>query len=61
MSNMIAATIGAHPGKYSYFAEMETAGKCSNGSASPGAGRDGIYMEKKDITGDSGDGPHEFV
>ena len=28
VSNMIAAIIGAERGKYNYFAEMETAGKC---------------------------------
>ena len=28
VSAMIAAIVGAEPGKYNYFAEMETAGKC---------------------------------
>lgn len=27
-SNMIAAIVGAEDGKYNYFAEMETSGKC---------------------------------
>jgi len=26
--SMIASVVGAHPGRYNYFAEMETAGKC---------------------------------
>lgn len=53
-SNMIAATIGAQPGKYSYFAEMETAGKCLEWVRDHLALDEiGIYMEKKDITGDS--------
>ena len=28
ITSMIAAIVGAEPGKYNYFAEMETAGKC---------------------------------
>ena len=51
-SNMIAAAIGAQSGKYNYFAEMETAGKCLEWVRDHLALDEiGIYMEKKDVTG----------
>lgn len=51
-SNMIGAAIGAQPGKYNYFAEMETAGKCLEWVRDHLALDEiGIYMEKKDVTG----------
>ena len=50
--SMIAAAVGAQSGHYNYFAEMETAGK-SLGWVKDHLALDeiGIYMEKKDITG----------
>ncbi len=52
-SNMIAAAVGALPGQYNYFAEMETAGKSLEWVKDHLALDEiGIYMEKKDITGD---------
>jgi len=51
-SNMIAAIVGAQPGKYNYFAEMETAGKCLEWVKDHLALDEiGIYMQKQDITG----------
>lgn len=56
-SNMIAAIVGAQPGKYNYFAEMETAGKCLEWVKNHLALDEiGIFMEKKDVTGD-----HEHI
>ena len=51
-TNMIAAAVGAQPGLYNYFAEMETAGKSLEWVKDHLALDEiGIYMEKKDITG----------
>lgn len=48
---MIAAIIGAQPGKFNYFAEMETAGKCLEWVKDHLALDEiGIYLEKKHIT-----------
>jgi len=48
---MIAATVGAQEGKYNYFAEMETAGKCLSWVKDHLALDEiGIYLEKKDVT-----------
>jgi len=50
-SNMIAAITGAQSGKYNYFAEMETAGKCLEWVKDHLALDEiGIYLEKKHIT-----------
>ena len=48
---MIAAITGAQPGKFKYFAEMETAGKCLEWVKDHLALDEvGVYLEKKDIT-----------
>ncbi len=50
--NMIAAIVGAHPGTYNYFAELETAGKCLEWVREHLALDEiGIYLEKKEISG----------
>lgn len=50
--NMIAAIIGAQEGKYNYFAEMETAGKCFEWVRDHLAKDEiGIYLEKEDVAG----------
>ena len=50
-SAMIAAIIGADEGKYNYFAELETAGKCLEWVKDHLALDEiGIYLEKKDVT-----------
>ena len=50
--SMMAAIVGAQPGLYNYFAEMETAGKSLEWVKDHLALDEiGIYMEKKDITG----------
>lgn len=49
---MIAAIVGAQKGRYNYFAEMETAGKCLEWVKDHLALDEiGVYLEKKDITG----------
>lgn len=49
---MIAAIVGARKGRYNYFAEMETAGKCLEWVKDHLALDEiGIYLEKKDVTG----------
>lgn len=49
---MIAAIVGAQRGRYNYFAEMETAGKCLEWVKDHLALDEiGIYLEKKDVTG----------
>ena len=51
-SSMIASIVGAQSGKYNYFAEMETAGKCLEWVKDHLALDEiGIYLEKKEITG----------
>ncbi len=53
-NNMIAAIIGAQKGKYNYFAEMETAGKCLEWMKNHLCLDEiGIYLEKMDVTGSS--------
>ena len=48
---MIAAIVGLEPGKFNYFAEMETAGKCLEWVKDHLALDEiGIYLEKKHIT-----------
>ena len=48
---MIAAITGAQTGKYNYFAEMETAGKCLEWVKDHLALDEvGVYLEKKDVT-----------
>ena len=50
--NMIAATVGAVPGRYNYFAEMETAGKCLEWVKDHLAKDEiGVYLNKEEITG----------
>ena len=50
--SMMAAIVGAQPGHYNYFAEMETAGKSLEWVKDHLALDEiGVYMEKKDITG----------
>lgn len=49
---MIAAIVGAQSGRYNYFAEMETAGKCLEWVKDHLALDEiGVYLEKKDVTG----------
>lgn len=49
---MIAAIVGAQKGRYNYFAEMETAGKCLEWVKDHLALDEiGVYLEKKDVTG----------
>ena len=51
VSAMIAAITGAQSGKFNYFAEMETAGKCLEWVKDHLALDEiGIYLEKKNIT-----------
>ena len=51
VSAMIAAAIGAQEGKFNYFAEMETAGKCLAWVKEHLALDEiGVYLDKKDIT-----------
>ncbi len=48
---MIAAIVGAQSGKYNYFAEMETAGKCLEWVKDHLALDEiGIYLEKQDVS-----------
>ena len=50
-SAMIAAGVGAQEGKFNYFAEMETSGKCLEWVKDHLALDEiGIYLEKKDVT-----------
>ena len=47
---MIAAIVGAQPGRYNYFAEMETAGKCLEWVKDHLALDEiGIYLQKQDV------------
>jgi len=49
---MIAAIVGAQEGRYNYFAEMETAGKCLEWVKDHLALDEiGVYLEKRDVTG----------
>ena len=49
---MIAAIVGAQKGRYNYFAEMETAGKCLEWVKDHLALDEiGVYLEKRDVTG----------
>lgn len=51
---MIASVVGVQDGRFNYFAEMETAGKCFEWVKNHLALDEiGIYLEKKDITCDS--------
>lgn len=48
---MIAAITGAQPGRYNYFAELETSGKCLEWCKNHIAADEvGIYLEKHDVT-----------
>lgn len=50
-SAMIAAVVGAEEGRYNYFAELETAGKCLEWVKDHLALDEiGIYLEKKNVT-----------
>ena len=52
VSAMIASVVGAVSGKYNYFAEMETAGKCLEWVKDHLALDEiNIYLEKKDVIG----------
>lgn len=52
VTNMIAAIIGAQKGRYNYFAEMETAGKCFEWVRDHLAKDEiGVYMNQMDIVG----------
>ena len=47
---MIAAIVGAQPGRYNYFAEMETAGKCLEWVKDHLALDEiGIYLQKQNV------------
>ena len=60
-SSMIAAIVGAEPGRFNYFAEMETAGKCLEWVKNHLALDEiGIYLEKHDVTEGTG-GPRGGV
>ncbi len=49
---MIAAIVGARKGRYNYFAEMETAGKCLEWVKDHLALDEiGVYLEKRDVAG----------
>ena len=49
---MIAAIVGAQEGRYNYFAEMETAGKCLEWVKDHLALDEiGVYLEKRDVAG----------
>lgn len=49
--SMIAAVVGAKTGRYNYFAEMETAGKCFEWVKEHLALDEiGIYLQKQDVT-----------
>ena len=49
-TSMIAAIVGAQPGRYHYFAEMETAGKCLEWVKDHLALDEiGVYLEKKHV------------
>ena len=49
---MIAAAVGAQEGKYNYFAEMETAGKCLEWVKDHLALDEiGVYLNKEEISG----------
>ncbi len=49
---MIAAIVGAQRGRFNYFAEMETAGKCLEWVKDHLALDEiGVYLEKRDVTG----------
>lgn len=51
VSAMIAGIVGAQPGKFHYFAEMETAGKCLEWVKDHLALDEiGIYLQKTDVT-----------
>jgi xylulokinase len=51
ISAMIASIVGAEAGKYNYFAEMETAGKCLEWVKEHLALDEiGVYLEKKNVT-----------
>ncbi len=51
--SMIAAIVAAEPGKYNYFAELETSGKCFEWVKNHIALDEcGIYIEKKDVSQD---------
>lgn len=53
VTTMIAAVVAAQPGKYNYFAELETSGKCLEWVKDHIALDEvGIYIEKKHITDD---------
>lgn len=48
---MIASTVGAQPGLFNYFAELETSGKCLEWCKDHLAEDEaGIYLEKHDVT-----------
>ena len=52
-NNMIAAIVGAQPGRFNYFAEMETAGKCLEWVKDHLALDEiGIYLDKHDVCQD---------
>lgn len=53
VSSMIAAVVAAQPGKYNYFAELETSGKCFEWVKDHIALDEcGIYIQKKHVTDD---------
>lgn len=53
VTTMIAAVVGAEPGRYNYFAELETSGKCFEWVKDHIALDEcGIYIQKKNITED---------
>jgi len=53
VTTMIAATVGAEPGRFNYFAEQETSGKCFEWVKDHIALDEvGIYFKKQDVTED---------
>lgn len=53
VTTMIAAVVGAEPGRYNYFAELETSGKCFEWVKDHIALDEcGIYIQKKNVTED---------
>lgn len=60
-ATMVAAIVGADEGKFNYFAELETAGKCLEWVRDHLALDEiGVYLEKKDIT-DSYESEHRTL
>ena len=60
--SMMAAVVGVQRGRYNYFAEMETAGKCLEWVKDHLALDEiGVYLESRDITSGPGGGVYQPV